>query len=226
MCPICERASRDGLPCKQCWGRVRQRLTALPGLWLDLQVTRQRRDRLAPPTEGRSANQALPWNEQAAMVAQRVRDGIDGRRGIAAWAQAAASLCHDTMPTQVAGMARMLHHHTPTLRLHTEAADLAADVWGWTAAILTVIDLPEARRIPVGDCPEPFEDAPCPGKVEAILPADTSVPGWARCTGKPGTVCGAVWDSTQWTRLGARIQQRQAAVKAQAALAKQIGASA
>ena len=226
MCPICERASRDGLPCKQCWARVRQRLNALPGLWLDLQVTRQRRDRLAPPTEGRSDNQALPWNEQAAQVAQRVQDGVDGRRGIRAWAALTATLCHDTMPTRVAGMARMLHHHTAALRLHAEAAEFAADVWGWTAAILAVIDLPEARRIPVGDCPELFEDAPCPGKVEAILPADTSVPGWARCTGKPGTVCGAVWDAAQWRRLGARIAQRQAAVKAQAALAKQIGAAA
>ena len=225
ICPVCERASRDGLPCKACWGRVRNRLAALPDLWAELQVTRQRRDRLAAPSEGRSANQALPWNEQASLVAQRVRDGIDGRRGIAAWAQAAASLCHDSMPARTISQLRMLAHHSPTLRKHAEAADLAADVWGWTAAILQVIDQPDHRRIPAGPCPEVFEDAPCPGHVELILPSDPATPGWARCTGQPARVCGTVWDSTQWTRLGARIHQRQDTVKAQAAFAQEIGAA-
>jgi hypothetical protein len=95
----------------------------------------------------------------------------------------------------VTAMAEYLLAHFPRIHVHPDAPDLVAQLQKLDAQVLRVIDSPINRmRIKVGICPEDK----CSGVVEAIVPHEA--PPVIRCP-----ACRKEWDSTQWTRLGARI---------------------
>lgn len=226
-CPSCGGHSRDGLPCHQCWRHTTQRLAELPWLWSELQATRTRRDRLHGHVEaGKSAETGLPWNDTASRTAQRIANGVAARNGLVGWVRITiddlgAPCPRDTVPALCAHLTAWIK----PLRKHEAAPELVADVWGWTDAILRVINRPEYRRVDAGPCPRDHEDAPCPGVVRLVIAADgADGPSFARCepVESGGHVCGSVWESHQLARLGRDITRRVEKAAAQEALARAV----
>jgi hypothetical protein len=95
----------------------------------------------------------------------------------------------------VAAMAAHLRTHIDRLHVHPEAPELVVRLKRLEYRVMRVVDRPANRmRVKVGRCPE----VNCTGTVEAIVPHEA--PPMIRCPS-----CQREWDSTQWTRLGARI---------------------
>lgn len=110
----------------------------------------------------------------------------------------------------------------PLLRNKPEAPQLLAELRRLVAEILAVVDLPAVRtKINAGPCPLAWakDDAeePCPGQVDAVVPADERIPAMMRCS-----ACHAEWDTTRWSTAGRLILARQETLQKQAELAKQF----
>jgi hypothetical protein len=84
--------------------------------------------------------------------------------------------------------------------------------------VLRIVDLPEMRtRFLAGPCPKIIDDVPCPGRVDACIPADERLGGWLECK-----TCGATWPSWEWTSAGQAILARETQLQLQAAIAEQL----
>lgn len=92
-------------------------------------------------------------------------------------------------------MADHLRANLRHLHGHPDAPQLVRSLKALAAQVTKAIDIPSApARIRVGPCPEDG----CSGTIEGTFPHDQ--PPMMGCTG-----CDMEWNTTQWTRLGARI---------------------
>jgi hypothetical protein len=107
------------------------------------------------------------------------------------------------------------------LRDSDDAPVLVGDLRRLIEKIVKIIDLPENRtRIHAGPCIKEYTDEYgrleyCPGQVEAIVPADESIPPVMRCR-----ACKVEYPSGQWLRAGVLIERRRVALQRQRELAE------
>ncbi len=214
-CPVCAKASRDGLPCWDCVRCARRDLAEIPWLYLDTRRAALGLVRLGDRNGGRSATTPLPVNLQASALADRVRAGIVG------WVRIAVERGADWPTGRVSDMAPLLADRMHDLRHHEAAAELMADVSRWTADMVRTINRPAVRRIEVGPCPLDVTDAdgtltPCTGTVWAIFPtsgADDAPPVHAACSwccDPDADPAPGLWVAEQWRTLGRLIAKRKA----------------
>lgn len=227
-CPVCAKASRDGLPCWDCIRRARRDLAEIPWLYLDTRRAALGLVRLGDRNGGRSATTPLPVNLRASAVADHVRTGL------VRWVRIAVERGADWPAGRVSDMAALLADRMRDLRRHEAASDLLGDVAQWTADMVRTINRPAVRRIKVGPCPldvsaDDGTPTRCPGIVWAIFPAsgtDDAPPVHAACSWccdpdadpPPG-----LWVAEQWRTLGRLIAKRKSDDEAQRILASIIG---
>lgn len=111
----------------------------------------------------------------------------------------------------------------PVLRNLELSGRIVAGLRSLNAEIIALIDSPPMRtRFYAGPCPEVVTDSqgytePCPGQVEALVPADEKVPPLMRCP-----ACKTEYSSVQWARAGDRIKARQRVLDEQRRLAAEL----
>ena len=225
-CPAChDQPAHHGSPCNRCWRQARRHIHEFLWLWHELETARLRLDRLGTTTEkrGSSTDTPLPFGDRAASIQRRFRAALAG------WTQVTVDdLAAPTPDDQTAvGLIRHIRAWMPALRRHDGAGEFVGDVAGWRRLLLAAINRPEYREVDAGPCPEPYDDGPCSGTIRVIVPAEDLKAErslYAICeTRTPGIrVCGSVWDTTQFARLGVRIDRRKAAIAAAEALARAI----
>lgn len=223
VCPACNtEPAHHGAPCNACWRRCRHQLADFTWLWHQLDITRLRLDKLGAHTDKRpgSTDTPLPYGDHAATTMSRFHAALAGWVDVTIHEHGAP----EPDPTAPAMIRHILGYTTP-LRRHTQAAEFATDVAGWHRILFAAINRPEYRKVDAGPCPETVDGEPCHGKVALIVPAeDLHQPPYAIC--EPSIagvcVCGREWDTTQFVRLGMRIERRQDAMAAAERLAKAI----
>lgn len=218
QCARCDsRTATNALLCRKHAGKLADTLREVPALVNDLTITITRQDRLSAESMGRSTAEApLAWNEHASATA------IDLNATINAWALAVHQQHPDPddplTPTRYPAhdttrVARWLHRHHPQLIAHPDAGQAFSDLTTATRRAREAVDYPYIRtRFMVGPCPEDVDNHPCDGEVWAHIPVDETKPSLMRCTNTER--CGAVWNTSQWLRAGARIVRRQAQIVA------------
>lgn len=240
-CVTCAKPVRKSfLLCHDCERRLVRQLGDQAAHLEDLQLERRRQVRKQAPNDGgRSSSQPLPFlpeaggliDDQRALLVKWVKRvfgewGVRSSRTItgplcaSCWHSSCREIRRSFWPAgSVASMASELAVAVPAIRTRDELPVLAADVRQLVGRIMAVIDSPQDRtRIHVGPCPNvwPTDEGKqaCPGEVTAVVPADDSEPAWMTCS-----ACAEVWDTTQWTRTGHRVIQRQQQIADQKARA-------
>lgn len=183
----------------------------IPGLASDLETTATRQDRLGVTSETRTTSEKpLVWNDRASIVA------VDLNTTLNAWALDVARHHQDPRdPLQpvdhadTGAVAEWLARNIHTLTQLADAGQAHNEIVDAHHRALAAIDYPNIRtKFLVGPCPELLgdqHDEPCPGEVWAFIPTSEHEPAWLRCQNED---CGAGWNTTQWNRVGDRIQRR------------------
>lgn len=228
--------------CRDCEKWARRRLADQAAYYAELHAELARQTRKQAPNDGgKSAETPLPFSplagvlirQQVAWLAdwwQVVHDTVPAISGpiCAACDRGMGNSCQPIRNTwqpvnSVAGVAMYLETHLAVLRKHPRGREFVTSLRRLTGRIVRLIDAPEIRtRINVGPCPEQLPDDQggmgyCPGQVEAIVPADESVPATMRCLD-----CGHEWADIEWNRAGRRINARAEQLQQQRQLAMAI----
>jgi hypothetical protein len=239
----CGRPLRENQTiCADCVHRTRNHL-ANQAAWLeDIEVELARLARKTAANDGGRASDASMWAQAGDVFLDQIT--AEALREWDRRARAAADVMHEQRALLVAwcrmlvdeGIARELprntvwamsakiNTHLYELRSHDAGPELVAEFRTLSYRIIKVIDSHENRtRIHVGPCPEEYTDEyqrkePCPGQIEAIVPADETIAPVMRCG-----ACKVEFRSDQWVRAGHRIQQREAQMRQQRMMAESIG---
>lgn len=207
-CVRCGRGQSDvATICSACIKSARQALTGIADNWRHLTEAITRQTRMQPDSQGRSANRPLPVNIDASRVADSVRNTLVG------WVRVLCEDNHlDPPANTVAAICAWLDSNHRLIRRHEAAADCVDELIDACGMLTRAIDYPDDKaRIFVGPCPETdAEGDPCPGEIHAIIPERESGAPRMECR-----VCGSVWASEQWTRMGVRVQRRAAQIEQQ-----------
>lgn len=206
-CVRCGRRSDAAPICQSCIKSARQALAGIADNWRHLTEAITRQTRMQPDSQGRSANRPLPVNIDASRVADSVRNTLVG------WVRVLCEDNHLDPPTNtVAAICAWLDSNHHLIRRHEAAADCVDELIDACGMLTRAIDYPDDKaRIFVGPCPEAdAEGDPCPGEIHAIIPERESGAPRMECR-----VCGNVWASEQWTRMGVRVQRRAAQIEQQ-----------
>jgi len=225
--------------CGDCVNRLRRHLADQAAHLDDLETELARQTKKVAVNDGGRASDATGWIQAGDRYLETIT--ADDLREWDRRARAAAAVIHeqrnllvswcrlaldehlaqrwpaDTIPA----MSALLVSALPRIRQHDAAPDLVAEFRALNAKILKVIDTPENRtRIHVGPCAEQYtnesnQQEPCPGEVEAIVPADESIPPVLRCR-----ACKVEYRSDQWVRAGSRIIHRKAQMEEQFIMAR------
>lgn len=244
LCAGCDHpAHNQRVICVRCEGEARRKLSNQTSLHDDLTTEYLRLVRKTEQLRVTSARSfPIPYEAKAADLLRRQHSWLEGWTAVVlrlrpqqigpycgTCRHTSCKTVRDTQPPttpQIPDMACYVEAALPILRKKPEAAQLLSELRKLTGDIITVIDLPEIRtRINAGPCPKlwPHEgvEEPCPGQVEAIVPADETIPAVLRCT-----ACHAEWPSVEWTTAGKRILARSNQIKQQQQLAKQFAKGA
>lgn len=219
-CEVCTRPAGEGFAiCESCGNALADDLAdvaglrtgrdgePLPSLPDELLTAISRQDHLTVRSDRRGREEGLPWKQTPAQAARALHGAL------AMWARQLADTRRDTLDaTTTAEVAAWLHNRVDWLRQHPAAAQAHADLTAAVANARDAIDLPSCRaRFPVGPCPDNNDDGPCPGTVWAYI-ATGNDESLMRCR-----CCGARWNTTQWYRVGKRIQTRRRQLERNAA---------
>jgi hypothetical protein len=205
-CPACGRDQDDGLLCAGCTSTLRYELSDVPSIVYELDLTISRQTRI--PQVG--AILERPERAEDEIVASglaherllphlgAVQAADDLASALTYWARVITGIQYGratTAPSVAAAAA--LRSHTDEIRRYGDVVELYDGVLSATRHARHTIDQPNQRRIDVGPCPE----TPCPGIVQAVLPADDKRPPVAFCKANPEHH----WASDQFVRLGRRM---------------------
>lgn len=181
-CQTCTRPAPDVNLCSGCLDALRGELRAVSWLVAQLEVTLTRQSREGDRNGPRSAERPLPFDWNASVDLESLRDGL------AMWCRAIAERRHvdlDTTP-DAPGYARWLLRWSNELATHPDAGELHGDILALTKAARRTIDRHPERRY-LGPC----DIEGCSGELYAPVHAET-----VACRGEldDGTRCDAVYD--------------------------------
>jgi hypothetical protein len=215
--------------CGRCESQTRHHLSDQEAHRKELMTALTRMTRMQAPNDGgRATNLALAWarmgdrflesiggKELQQIIAtlppaRRAADALHSQRSLlVAWCRDLAEVYDIPLPQNtIAAMSGHLGRHMRILRKHPAGGEFVAEIRALVAKMIAAVDLPKTRsRFPVGLCPETFpgDDGPeeCPGKVEAVIPAEEHIRPVMECGH-----CRTQWFSEQWARAGALILRR------------------
>jgi hypothetical protein len=207
-CPYCGREERTALLCLGCTATLRYELSDVPTLLAELDVTISRQSHI----QAGAIIQARPATAEDETVASglvheripihmgAVQAADDLAQALTSWAYRVTGHQYGrthTAPTAPAAAA--LRDHSNDIRKRADVVELFDGVIDAIRHARSTVDHPNQRTITVGPCPEPN----CPGKVQAVLPADDKRPPSGHCDANPEHR----WASNQFLRLGERIQR-------------------
>lgn len=220
-CQSCGSAT-DAAVCHREGVRLAGRLREAADLWPELDVALARLARLGDPTPraGRPAPpepvrpdggelrhyadqtigwaSGLPFSEPASEAIWVVRNTVT------TWAREVAQATGADLPTGTDALMRWLAGRVDWARHQPWALECLDELDAACALVFHAVDRrPLRTRFVVGPCPEIVESGWCEGRVWAVVPAVETRPASMVCDG-----CHARWDTTQWRRVGRRIEAR------------------
>jgi hypothetical protein len=214
--------------CRNCYRKAEQHLAEQPFYLTELETELARATRKVAENSGVQVSTETGWTTAGDRFLDTITD--DDLRQWDRRARGAAEAIHEQrqmlvkwvrlnsaprIPATVPAMSVYLIACLPHLRNSDDAPVLAGDLRRMHEKIVKIIDLPENRtRIHAGPCIKEY----CPGQVEAIVPADESIPPVMRCR-----ACKVEYPSGQWLRAGVLIERRRVALQGQRELAEAMG---
>jgi hypothetical protein len=200
LCQVCARPVADqAYLCSGCTGSLTAALRDVAWLAGELLTTEVRLARMSDGSGSRSAETPLPMNWSAMVDGEALRDTL------AIWVRTVAEQRGVTVDADnnAPSLARWMLRYTESIRQCDEAQQLYDEVTHVVREAKKTIDYAATKaRFYVGPCPERPEDQACTGEVWAVIPAGENAPATLHCLD-----CEAEWNSTQWLRVGRRMQQ-------------------
>lgn len=178
-CGVCGSPTGDSANlCRTHTDDLRDRITPVPVLVQDLEVTLTRQSRTTQQDGGRSTETPLPWNENASAKAFELNATLN------AWAldtsrlgEDERDLLADVRHTDTALVAEWLIRNLPTLRQHPEAGQAYDEITESIREAHRAIDRP-ADPTPFGECGTQHVDVVCRTVLYGYLDRPTvSCPG-------------------------------------------------
>lgn len=233
----CGRPSFNGFLCRADRSLLTQRLAEIPALYDDLLITLARQDVVGERTAVGSAGTPLVLDLDSADIAAdlsrslrwivehlvKLGEKLPCGCGHAhsrhytvvpflrhCWWRGCRCAAYSPVAAigAVAGMARWLEYRVPVIVLDPDAGKVLDALSTISARIWAHIDHPaDLRVVPIGPCPQVYEEGACNGELRAHIPHDSD-----RKTGKVVeaicSTCRVSYKPEQWARLGRRIVRR------------------
>lgn len=162
-CAVCTRPAPDVNLCGGCLDTLKGELRAVPWLTAQLEVTLTRQSRAGDRNGPRSAERPLPFDWDASVDLESLRDGL------AHWCRDIAQRRHVTLdtPHTPTGYARWLLRWPTEIAAHPDAGELHGDTLALTKAARRTIDRhPDLRYL--GPCDQCGADLYAPVHAEVV----------------------------------------------------------
>lgn len=150
QCPSCGNPSRDGGLCEDDTKRLRDTLTAAPGLLDDLDTSASRQSVHSTGKGARSAERPLPVNFKAS----ELRDGYAAL--LVSWAMAVGDEGDPTLQGGGRECAHWLLYNLAAVRVHEAADAILDEIVTQARACWRAVDAP-LDLVPLGECGAPIK---------------------------------------------------------------------
>lgn len=196
VCPSCGCQQGAGLLCADETDRLERDLASVAGLITELDTTLTRQARLGSGGRGGLTSEMTPWQQGASITLGTLTNTLT------TWARDLdASWWPGVGPHPAHAAASFLLLSVDTIRRHPAVEELVDEI-GYAVAVARGQVDRNARRFPVGPCPEQDEQgADCPGEVWAYLPVEDTRPSKMECRADGEHT----WTTIQWLRVGKRM---------------------